>query len=343
MDTPTSRACIVCGNPLKKGGRKLCGRGDCEREYNNRRQTSFRQRKKQANCNADLLQLAPNLSKIAGPPVRYFGGKWKISSWVIEQFPEHLTYVEPFCGAANILFRKPPSRFEVINDLNQNLVTFFDVLRSRPEELLFAIDLTPYSREEHRRAHEDVPLQHPDRQLEIARRFYVRSRQSFGSGEGQYSTGWRFQRNDTRGGSSVTDEWNNLDNLMAAVARLKGVQIESDTAINCIKRFDAPGTLFYVDPPYPFETRYSNEHRYAFEMSDNEHRELAEVLKQVQGMVIISSYKSGLYDELYVGWRCIAKTTTTNGNSSATEHLWISPKADDVNRMPIFDAPKEKI
>lgn len=336
MDTLANRSCIVCGTVLNGRRRKLCSSSACENIYNARRQTSYRQNKNRAKRNAQALQIAPNEANISGPPVRYFGGKWKIASWIIEQFPPHVCYVEPFCGAANVLFRKAPSRFEVINDLNNDLVTFFDVLRSRPVELLRAIDLTPYSREEHRRAHDGVPLQHPDRTLEIARRFYVRSRQSFGAGEGQYSTGWRFQRNDTRGGSSVTDEWNNLENLRAAVERLKSVQIESDTATACIKRFDAPGTLFYVDPPYLFETRYSNEKRYAHEMSNDEHRDLAALLKTVQGMVIISGYKSDLYEELYEGWRCEEKSTTTNGNSKATELLWISPKIDEINKLPLF-------
>lgn len=337
MVTSNNQACVVCGEALDGRRRKLCTSRACENIYNAQRQTSYRQNKNKAKRNTEALQIAPNEAKISGPPVRYYGGKWKIASWIIEQFPPHVCYVEPFCGAANVLFRKVPSRFEVINDLNNNLVTFFDVLRSRPVELLRAIDLTPYSREEHRRAHDEVPLQHPDRPLEIARRFYVRSRQSFGSGEGEYSTGWRFQRNDTRGGSSVTDEWSNLDNLRAAVERLKSVQIESDTATACIKRFDAPGTLFYVDPPYIFETRYSNEHRYAHEMSNDEHRGLAALLKVVQGMVIISGYKSDLYEELYDGWRCVEKSTTTNGNSAAIEYLWISPKADEVNKLPLFD------
>jgi DNA adenine methylase len=332
-----SKTCIICSAPLEGSRRKLCSSGDCQNRYNAQRQTSYRQRKGRTKRNAQALQIAPSEAKISGPPVRYFGGKWKIASWIIEQFPRHTTYVEPFCGAANVLFRKPPSRFEVINDLNHNIVTFFDVLRSRPVDLIKAIELTPYSREEHRRAHDEVPLQHPDRHLEIARRFYVRSRQSFGAGEGQYSTGWRFQRNDTRGGSSVTDEWNNLENLRAAVARLKSVQIESDTAINCIKRFDTPETLFYVDPPYLFETRHSNEHRYAHEMSNDEHVALGQVLKQVQGMVIISGYSSALYDELFAGWRCIQKTTTTNGNNEAIECLWISPRIDEINRLPLFD------
>lgn len=330
------KTCIICQTELEGNRRKLCGSDACERAYNSQKQSAYRNRKNRANRNEQALLIEGKKLNIVSPPVRYFGGKWKIGSWIIDQFPPHTTYVEPFCGAANILFRKQPSKFEVLNDLNYHIITFFDVLRSRPDELFHVLQLTPYSREEHKRAHEPVPLQHSDRELEIARRFYIRSRQSFGSGEGEYSTGWRFQKTDTRGGASVTDEWNRVAHLRAAAERLKAVQIECDDAFKTIERFDTEDTLFYVDPPYLFETRYSNEERYAFELTDSEHYKLAELLKSVKGMVLLSGYKSPLYDELYGEWRCISKTTTTNGNGEAEEYLWISPNADNVNRLPLF-------
>lgn len=263
---------------------------------------------------------------ITSPPVRYYGGKWRIASWILAEFPPHVCYCEPFCGAANILFRKEPSKFEVLNDLNDDVINFFDVLRSCPDDLLRAIALTPVSRAEHWRAHE----RNGD-PLERARRFYVRSRQSFGSGEGKWNTGWRYQARDRRG-TLVVNEWNNLDHLYAAARRLKHVQIEKDDALRCISRFDTPETLFYVDPPYPMSTRYTNEPRYAAEMSDDQHRELSDLLHRVNGMVLISGYPCDLYDELYGEWRRIEKDTKTNGNNPAVEVLWISPAVDAAIR-----------
>jgi DNA adenine methylase len=329
------KTCIICKLEISGNRRRLCGSEDCQSVYNALKQRKYRERSGRRKRNTSALLTEGNELNLTSPPVRYYGGKWRIANWILEQFPPHTTYVEPFCGAANILFRKHPSRVEVINDLNSNIVTFFDVLRSRPSDLIQAIQLTPYSRQEHRRAHELVPDNHPDRSLEIARRFYVRSRQSFGSGEGEYSTGWRYERDDKRG-SSVIDEWNSTRNLWLAAERLKSVQIESDDAIRTIERFDTMDTLFYIDPPYLFETRYSDEHHYAHEMSNADHRQLASVLRAVEGMVLISGYKSDLYDELYGEWRCIQKDTRTNGNNEATEYLWISPKADDLNRLPLF-------
>jgi DNA adenine methylase len=297
------------------------------------KQRAYRERKRNitvATYSSKVLRNDPSPA-ITNPPVRYYGGKWRIAPWVIQYFPEHITYVEPFCGGASVLFRKEPSKFEVINDLNGDVVNFFDVLRNRPDELVRAIQLTPYSRQEHKRAHTAAPADDLDR----ARMFYVRSRQSFGSGEGRWNTGWRYQANARRG-TSVIDEWGMTQHLYAAAARLKLVQIECDDALKCIERFDSPDTLFYVDPPYPFSTRYSSEERYAVEMADEEHRQLAALLHQVQGKVMISGYMCELYEGLYQGWQCVSKDTRTNGNVAATEYLWLSPRATAISDLPLF-------
>jgi DNA adenine methylase len=326
------KACIICGRELTGRQRKLCDSSECQNQHSATKQMKHRQKVARANRNETALQLNAKKLKISSPPIRYFGGKWRIASWIMQQFPPHTTYVEPFCGGASILFRKQPSKIEVVNDLNSDIINFFDVLRSYPEKLLQAIQLTPYSREEHRRAH--LPAPETDI-VERARRFYIRSRQSFGSGEGEYSTGWRYQAN-TKRGTSCIDEWNSIEHLWNAAERLKAVQIECDDALKCIGRFDTPDTLYYVDPPYLFETRHSDEHRYAHELTNQQHIELADVLKAVQGMVLISGYESPLYDELYAGWRRVEKHTRTNGGHDAMEYLWISPKADDLNRLPLF-------
>lgn len=270
------------------------------------------------------------------PPVRYYGGKWRIAPWIIEKFPEHITYFEPFCGGASILFRKHPSKYEAINDLNNDVVTFFEVLRTREDELIRAIELTPHSREEHRRAHERA-----DDPLEQARRFYVRSRQSYGSGEGKHNTGWRYQVRDKRG-TAVVDEWNTTDHLRWAANRLKQVQIECDDAFKAIERWDAPTTLMYVDPPYMFETRYSEERRYHTEMTDDNHAQLLDLLCSVKAMVLLSSYENPLYEETLTaaGWSPLTKDTRTNDNHDATEVLWMNPAALAAN-TPMFSYSME--
>lgn len=254
------------------------------------------------------------------PPLRWTGSKWKLADWLISQFPAHELYCEPYCGGAAVFFRKPISRIEVLNDLNGDVVNFFTVLRTRTAKLIEAIDLTPYARAEYEASFE--PCDDP---LERARRFYVLSRMSFGAYAGR-KTGWRTQRNRRRG-TSITNEWKRLQGLLKGADRLKDAQIECDDALTVIQRYDSPRALFYVDPPYVYHTRSDGgRQRYAHEMNDADHRQLAAVLQQVKGMVLLSGYDSPLYRELYADWDVVSKSTSTNGNSTATEYLWISPR-----------------
>lgn len=123
------------------------------------------------------------------PALRYFGGKWRLAKWIISHFPAHNCYVEPYGGGGSVLLRKEPSPFEVYNDLDSGLVSFFRLLRERPEDLIRAIELTPYSREEFMRAYE-----HSEDPLESARRLFVRSWQGYGGPRHQSSTGWKLPR-----------------------------------------------------------------------------------------------------------------------------------------------------
>ncbi len=89
-----------------------------------------------------------NIAPIPRPALRYYGGKFRLAPWIIAQFPPHTTYVEPFGGAGGVLLRKPPSYNEIYNDVDGEVVNFFRMLRERPDELIRAIDLTPYARSE---------------------------------------------------------------------------------------------------------------------------------------------------------------------------------------------------
>lgn len=268
------------------------------------------------------------MQTINRPALKYFGGKWKLAKWIIGFFPAHHCYVEPFGGAASVLLQKEPSPYEFYNDLELEVVNFFRVLRENESELIRKIDLTPYSREEYELSYEIA-----DDPIEKARRFYIRSWQSHSSLSRK--TGWR---NVFRGNRfhSVTKDWDNIDHLYAIAKRLKQVQIENRPALDLIKRVDTEGTLFYIDPPYLHETR-SQKHlkQYAFEMTEDEHIELAKCLNSIQGKAIVSGYDHTLYDELYRGWtkREVASTKNYGGNS--IEVLWISP---NIHLQPtLFD------
>lgn len=274
---------------------------------------------------------------IQHPPLRYHGGKWKIAQWVISHFPPHTCYVEPFAGGASVLLRKSPSTYEFYNDIDGQVVGFFRVLREQTDALIDAIKWTPFSRAEWASAWSDFDGAGT---IEAARKFYVRSHQSFSNAPYQDHQTWRYSkspRSDRKqGGISSIPGWNSVDHLYQVAARLKHVHIECDDAATVIKRTDGTKTLFYVDPPYVFDTRNRERQMYAQELTDADHIELACQLKAVQGMVVLSGYDSELYASLYGGWQKITRPSVSSGGGKRTECLWLSPNIGE-RQLELFD------
>lgn len=290
-----------------------------------------------------VLSTGEQAQTLERPLLRYFGGKWKIAPWIIEHFPPHAIYVEPYGGAASVLLRKEPIFREVYNDLNGEVVNLFRVLQDRKTfaELFHRLRFTPFARAEY-----DLQAESSSDPVERARRLLIKSWLSFGgAGDDRYNTG--FRTNITQVDKDPAREWSNwLNGLPAIVERLRRVTIENAPAIDVIQGHDSPHTLFYIDPPYSHETRRAN--RYEFEMSKEQHRELAEVLQTVKGMVVLSGYSNALYASLFVSWERVTKTTTTQGNRRAVECLWLSPSVSEALKTrdfgPLFswrDAPAE--
>ncbi len=137
-------------------------------------------------------------------------------------------------------------------------------------------------------------------------------------------------RNDSRksGGTPAMD-WRNWPcSLSLLTARLQGVCIEHRPALDIIREFDEPQTLFYVDPPYPHASRSYRASPsagvYSHEMTDDDHRALAEVLRSAAGMVVLSGYACSLYDELYPDWQHAERITHADGARERTEVLWFN-------------------
>lgn len=259
-------------------------------------------------------------SIVTRPALRYHGGKWRLAPWITSYFPDHVCYVEPFGGGGSVLLWKAPSFAEVYNDLNGDVVNFFRVLREHPDALLRAIELTPYSRREYLDARRIEPK---DNEIERARKFYVLTSQGRGRAGAAEPGGWRFMSRATRFRTPAQD-WHEHEHLWLIVQRLKRVQIESDDAATVIRRYDGPGTLFYVDPPYVSSTR--GRHLYQIDMDDAQHIALAELLHEVDGAVIVSGYPSALYDRLFAGWRREERVVMKDNQAgAATEVLWLSP------------------
>jgi DNA adenine methylase len=217
----------------------------------------------------------------------WYGGKFSHLNWLLPLLPKTNHYCEPFGGSAAVLLNREPSPVETYNDVDSQVVTFFKVLREQPNELIHAIGLTPFSREEFRKAIEES--EEGLSELERARRFYIRARQVRTGLAQTASVGrWANCLNTSRAGmSGAVSRWlGAVEDLPDIAARLLRVQIEHDDAINVIRRYDSPNTLFYCDPPYPHETR-GDENAYAYEMTNTQHEQLAEVLTRVQGKVAL--------------------------------------------------------
>lgn len=269
------------------------------------------------------------------PILRYHGGKWKLAPWVLAHFPAHKAYVEPFGGAASVLLQKPRVPTEVWNDLDGELVHLFSVLRDPASAELLArgCALTPFARAEF-----DLSYQPTDDAVERARRFIVRS--FFGHASksciSDTKTGFRSKR---LGKQSPAVDWISYPAALLAVAtRMQGVVIEQRSALDIICRYDGPGALIYADPPYLHSLRNMNQGAYRHEMTDEDHRELAACLREMQGMAIVSGYRSDLYDELYAGWMRRDIRAYADRSSPRTESLWISPRAAAATQGRLLEA-----
>jgi DNA adenine methylase len=231
------------------------------------------------------------------PPFPYYGAKGRLAGRIVDLLPKHRIYVEPFAGSAAVLFAKQPAPVEVLNDLDSNVVTFFRVLRDHQDDLIRALRLTPYARDEFAAA----DLTEPDlSDLERARRFFVLTTQGHnGAGSGGragWSNGIRARHTDATATRGL------VDRLFQLADRLRTVVVDNRDATEVIAAHDAPDAAFYLDPPYLSGTRTCGRD-YAHEADGEDfHRALASTLHTVQGTVLLSGYPSPLYSDLYEGW-----------------------------------------
>jgi DNA adenine methylase len=259
-----------------------------------------------------------------------------LAPWIIQHFPDHRVYVEAFGGAASVLMRKPRSYVEVYNDLNGDAVNVFRVLRE-PEtaaELERLLRLTPFAREEF-----EAPVNGAG-PVERARRMIFRSFAGFGSAaaNAEYPTG--FRANSNRSGTTPAHDWAHYPNELGAfVERLRGVVVEQRSAIEVMRQHDSPKTLHYVDPPYPHSARRPRKRAIKeygeWEMTDEQHTELAVVLHGLTGYVVLSGYQCDLYDGLYSDWTREDCKAHADGARRRVESLWLKPGSILSPRMAV--------
>ena len=257
--------------------------------------------------------------------MKYPGSKWQLADWIISLFPKHHSYVEPFFGSGAVLFNKPRSNIETVNDLDGNVVNIFEWIRKDPERLAHEIYWTPYARQ----VYEDAFATVPEDSLQKAVNFYIRLNMGQGFRTNGEKVGWK---NDVQGRerSYASLDWCNLPaKIMEAAERLRGVQIENRSATELIGRFNYSNVLIYSDPPYMLETRHGKQ--YCCEMDDSGHVALLDILLNHKGYAVISGYDTGLYNDILAGWNRFEKTTYSQVMTKKKEVIWLN--YDPPNRQ----------
>lgn len=250
--------------------------------------------------------------------VKYPGSKWSLADWIIGFFPEHHSYLEPFFGSGAVLFNKPRSNIETVNDLDGNVVNLFEWIKKDPERLAHEIYWTPYARQ----VYEDAFTMVPDDSLGKAVNFYIRLNMGHGFRTNGEKVGWK---NDVQGRerSYASQDWCNLpEKIMQAAERLRGVQIENRPAAELIPRFNYKNVLIYCDPPYMMETRHGKQYR--CEMDTADHEKLLTLLLAHKGPVVISGYETELYNNMLAGWYRYETTAYSQVCSKKREVIWMN-------------------
>lgn len=253
--------------------------------------------------------------------LKYPGAKNRLAPWICEYIPKHDVYLEPFAGSLAVLFNKPKSHIETVNDLDGEVVNFFRIVRDRESELRRAIELTPFSRSEYEAAYEQT-----EDELENARRFAIKCWMGFGCGN-LYRNG--FKSGQQKNSPNPARAWAALpDTIELASERLREVQIEKLPAEELIGRYDTEDVFIYADPPYLHGTRKN--YLYRYEMEYEEHEELLRLLVEHPGKVLISGYDNDLYNNMLTGWNKTQKDTRAEGGRKRTETLWMNYNLDST-------------
>ena len=194
---------------------------------------------------------------------------------IIEMMPEHEAYCEVFCGAAWVFFKKEPSKYETLNDLDGDLVTFYRVLQHHLEEFLKQFKWLLSSRElfeDFKRQIEAGGLT----DIQRAARYYYLQRQCFGGRVNSRAFGSNVLKAPPINLLRIEEE------LSAVHLRLVRVVIENRPWDTFIRYADRPQTFFYIDPPYWGRRDYKHN------LATEDYQRMAEVLAGIKGKFLLS-------------------------------------------------------
>ncbi len=257
--------------------------------------------------------------------LKYPGSKWNIAEKLVGLIPEHHSYVEPYFGSGAVLFRKPVSDIETVNDLDGDVANLFRCIQQDPERLARLVMTTPYSRELYDRQFE--PGDSFASRYQRAAGFLIRCWQGHGCRTNGCKVGWK---NDVHGRESMYAlwDWYRLPGwIIEAAERLRKVQIENRPALEVIGRFNYPDVFMYIDPPYLLGTRTGKQYRH--EMSDGDHEELLKAVLGSRAKIMISGYESEMYSTRLNGWRKESFMSCAEHGKPRAETVWMNYGMED--------------
>jgi DNA adenine methylase len=241
-------------------------------------------------------------------PISYYGGKQSMISDILPLIPEHSLYVEPFFGGGAVYWAKQPSKTEVINDVNMNIVNFYEVLKHSYFDLRKLVEATLHSRETYKKAMiiYDCPWLFADNPAIRAWAFFVVTNQGFSAKIGT----WGYDL-DKRA-KTFANKVDRFDEELST--RLRNTQIENNDAHKVITSRDSEQTFVYADPPYTD----SNQGHYVGYTHEHFRRDL-DALASMKGKFMLSSYPSDILSE-YIknnGWQSISVEKSLNAGNGA--------------------------
>ncbi|MGD8777706.1 MAG: DNA adenine methylase [Ignavibacteria bacterium] len=274
----------------------------------------------------------------------YYGGKFRHLDWILEKLPHTKSYLEPFGGSGVVMLNKKPTQIECLNDKNDKIGNFFEVIRTKEDEFLRSVYLTPYSRREYLKCFKSL---NEGDNLDRARKFFVVCSQSF-NGSTVRQTGFKMSTIESRANiSESVNRWlAKLISLKPIIQRMKTVQLTDYDFRVVIPKFDSDKTLIYADPPYLLSKRYYRDkydNVFEYEMDDADHEELLEILLNCKSKIAISGYDNDLYnDKLKDYYKSVGppKRTSTM-HSKKQEVLWTNYDPNNIHQLSLLSLKTE--
>lgn len=251
-------------------------------------------------------------------PLTYYGGKQTMLPDILPLLPEHTLYCEPFAGGAAVYFAKERAKTNVINDLNQNLITFYKVLKNNPKKLKQLINDTLNSRDEYQHAWH--VYKHPLRFTSVERAWavWVLSKMSFA---GQFSNSFAFDKQKGKRSQQIANAKLLLTDEL--ISLLESSTIECDNALTIIKRFDFDAAFFFIDPPYI----NANMGHYSGMFNEQNLQELLEVCANMKGKFMLTMYPHKLIQSFVdrYGWKIqvVNRKVTASLNTRKDVSEWL--------------------